>query len=348
MDPDADVGADVPLDAAVPPLPFVGGGVSSPPIPSGPVAFPLPPVVLRVLPLQQSSAPVGFIYDASPDPVDGGLVAAASAFFSHQGHKVFHDPCPDLEAYCRSMGVPPSTVVNIDRLPDYLLTSGLEILASWAAPSPTGAALAGTAFMAAYLSPSSSGVGTSRPLGPSSSSARPMGGLSSLSASTSAPPQSLSWAGLVFQGLRVAIKFTGVLLFRDLAFRRIHMVRPHPTPVPPLRLSSGARFQRSVPLSAIRMSARPNLFTRILGGFVGGLGLLLLSRLLLPPALLRLGGPILTRMCPCLHPPATARSRLWYLLGGFVLGLRLADITLAALPRHPLAVVGGSLLLFLR
>jgi hypothetical protein len=191
MDPDADVGADVPLDAAVPPLPFVGGGVSSPPIPSRPVAFPLPPVVLRVLPLQQSSAPVGFIYDASPDPVDGGLVAAASAFFSHQGHKVFHDPCPDLEAYCRLMGVPPLTVVNIDRLPDYLLTSGVEILASWAAPSPTGAALAGTAFMAAYLSPSSSGVGTSRPLGPSSSSARPMGGLSSLSASTSAPPPSL-------------------------------------------------------------------------------------------------------------------------------------------------------------
>ena len=188
MDPNANVGADVPSDVAVPPPPFGGGGVSSPPIPSGPAVFSLPPIVLRVLPLQQSSAPVGFIYDASPDPVDGGLVAAASAFFSHQGHKVFHDPCPDLEAYCRSMGVPPSTVVNIDRLPDYLLTSGLEILASWAAPLLTNAALAGTAFMATYLSPSSSGVGTSRPLGPSSSSARPMGGLSSLSARTSAPP----------------------------------------------------------------------------------------------------------------------------------------------------------------
>ena len=157
MDPDADVGADVPLDAAVPPPPIVGGGVSSPPIPSGPAAFSLPPVILRVLPLQRSSAPVGFIYDASPDPVDGGLVAAASAFFSHQGHQVFHDPCPDLEAYCRSMGVPPSTVVNIDRLPDYLLNSGLEILAGWAAPLPADAAMAGTASMASYLSPSSSG-----------------------------------------------------------------------------------------------------------------------------------------------------------------------------------------------
>ena len=124
MDPDADVGADVPSDAAVPPPPFVGGGVSSSPIPSGPAAFSLPPVVLRVLPLRGSSAPVGFIYNASPDPVNGGLVAAASAFFSHQGHQVFHDPCPDLEAYCCSMGVPPLTVVNIDRLPGYLLTSG--------------------------------------------------------------------------------------------------------------------------------------------------------------------------------------------------------------------------------
>ena len=124
MDPDADIGTDVPLDAAVPPPPFVGGGVSSSPIPSGPAAFSLPPVVLRVLPLRGSSAPVGFIYNASPDPVNGGLVAAASAFFSHQGHQVFHDPCPDLEAYCCSMGVPPLTVVNIDRLPGYLLTSG--------------------------------------------------------------------------------------------------------------------------------------------------------------------------------------------------------------------------------
>jgi hypothetical protein len=125
------------------------------------------------------------------------------------------------------------------------------------------------------------------------------------------------------------------------------MVHPHPTAVPPLRLSSGARFQRSVPPSAIRMSARPDLFTRILGGFVGGLGLLP-SWLLLPPALLRLGGPILTRMCPCLHPPAAARSHLRYLWGVFVLGLWLADIMVAALPRHPLAVVGGSLHLFLR
>jgi hypothetical protein len=145
-----------------------------------------------MLPLQRLSAPAGFIYDASPDPVDGGLVAMASAFFSHQGHQVFHDPCPDLEAYCRSMGVPPLTVVNIDCLSDYLLNSGLEILAGWAAPSPTNAALAGTAFMASYLSPSSSGVGTSGPLGPSSSSVRPMGGLSSLSARASAlPPVSI-------------------------------------------------------------------------------------------------------------------------------------------------------------
>ena len=182
MDPDADVGANVSSGTAVPSPPIVGGGVSSSLIPSGPVAFSLPPIVLRVLSLRGSSTPIGFIYNAFPDPVDGGLVVAASAFFSHQGHQVFHDPCPDLEAYCRSIGVPPSMVVYIDRLPDYLLHSGLEILAGLAALPPTDAALAGTAFMASYLSPSSSGVCTLGSLGPSSLSARPMGGLSSLSA----------------------------------------------------------------------------------------------------------------------------------------------------------------------
>ena len=145
----------------------------------------------------------------------------------------------------------------------------------------------------------------------------------------------------------MVIKSKRGLPFWVLAFRRTHMVRPHPVALPPLWLSSGARFQRSVPPSAIRMSARPDFFTRILGGFVGGLGLLPLW-LLLPPALLRLSGPILTRMCPCLHPPTAACSRLRYLLGGFVLVLWLADFTVAALPRYHLAVVGGSLHLFLR
>ena len=58
------------------------------------------PVVLRVLPLRGSPAPIGYIYDASPE-ADGGLLAAASAFFSHQGHQVFHDPCLNLAAHCR-------------------------------------------------------------------------------------------------------------------------------------------------------------------------------------------------------------------------------------------------------
>ena len=129
-----------------------GGGDPSPSAPSVGVSFSLHHLVLRVLPLRGSSAPVGFIYDATPDPIYGGLLAAASAFFTHQGHQVFHDPCPDFVAYCRSMGLQPSTVVPVDRLPDYLLSSGLEILA--AAPSPTDIELTGTAFMAAYLSPS--------------------------------------------------------------------------------------------------------------------------------------------------------------------------------------------------
>ncbi len=58
-----------------------GGGDPSPSAPSVGVSFSLPPVVLRVLSLQGSSAPVGFIYDATFDPMDGGLLAAALAFF---------------------------------------------------------------------------------------------------------------------------------------------------------------------------------------------------------------------------------------------------------------------------
>ena len=103
-------------------------------------------MVLRVLPLRGSPAPIGYIYDATPD-ADGGLLAAASAFFSHQGHQVFHDPCPDLAAYCRSRGVV-SSVVPVDRMPDHILSSGLELLDGLFAPSPTAS---GTAFMAAYL-----------------------------------------------------------------------------------------------------------------------------------------------------------------------------------------------------
>ena len=58
------------------------------------------PVVLRIMPLLGSQAPIGYIYDPTPArDGDGGLLAAASAFFSHQGHQVFLDPCPDLAAY---------------------------------------------------------------------------------------------------------------------------------------------------------------------------------------------------------------------------------------------------------
>jgi hypothetical protein len=109
------------------------------------VPFPTP-VVLRVLPLRGSPAPVGYIYGATPD-ADGGLLAAASAFFSHQGHQVFHNPCPDLEAYRWTRGVVLS-VVPVDYLPDHILSLGLELLDGIFAPSPTDS---GTAFMAAYL-----------------------------------------------------------------------------------------------------------------------------------------------------------------------------------------------------
>jgi hypothetical protein len=145
MDPDANA---PPLVPAVPPPPVGGhGNHSLPP--------PLSPMVLRVLPLWGSSAPVNFIYDATPD-LDGGLLAAALAFFSHQGHQVFHDPCPDLAKYCRAMGVLALAVVSIDRLPNHLLSSGLELMLGLRAPSPTDAKFMGTMFMAMYLLPTAS------------------------------------------------------------------------------------------------------------------------------------------------------------------------------------------------
>jgi hypothetical protein len=147
MDPDADAPPSV---SAVPPPP-VGGhwNTSLPP--------PLSPMVLQVLPLWGSSAPVGFIYDATPDP-DGGLLAAALAFFSHQGHQVFHDPCLNLAEYCWAMGVLASAVVFVDRLPDHLLLLGLELMLVLRAPSPTNEEFMGTMFMAAYLLPTASGL----------------------------------------------------------------------------------------------------------------------------------------------------------------------------------------------
>jgi hypothetical protein len=107
------------------------------------------PMVLQIMPLPGSLAPIGYIYD--PDPAcdgDGGLLAAASAFFTHQGHQVFHDPCPDLTAYRKDWRVT-ATIINVDRLPDHVLSAGLDLLKT---PSPPlDADTLGTSFMAAYL-----------------------------------------------------------------------------------------------------------------------------------------------------------------------------------------------------
>jgi hypothetical protein len=53
------------------------------------------------LPKAGSSAPVGYIYDPdlSQDGGEGRLLAASAAFFTHHGHEVLWDPCPDLTAY---------------------------------------------------------------------------------------------------------------------------------------------------------------------------------------------------------------------------------------------------------
>ena len=55
------------------------------------------PVVLCIMPKAGSSAPIGYIYDPDPshDGGEGGLLAAAAAFFTHQGHDVVWDtPAP--------------------------------------------------------------------------------------------------------------------------------------------------------------------------------------------------------------------------------------------------------------
>jgi hypothetical protein len=138
------------LDAPAPPPSNRETGASSPaPMSAAGTVVPFPsPVVLWVLPLCGSLAPVGYIYDATPD-ADGGLLAAASVFFSHHGHQVFHDPCPDLAAYHRTWGVVSVlSIIPVDRLPDHILSSGLELLEGLLAPSPTDS---GTAFLAAYL-----------------------------------------------------------------------------------------------------------------------------------------------------------------------------------------------------
>ena len=142
MDPD-----DL-LDAPAPPPSNREAGASSPSpmLAAGTVVPFLSPVVLRVLPLRGSPAPVGYIYDATPD-ADGGLLAAAFAFFSHHGHQVFYDPCPDLAAYRQSRVVVLS-IILVNRLPDHIFSLGLELLEGLLAPSPTDS---GTAFLAAYL-----------------------------------------------------------------------------------------------------------------------------------------------------------------------------------------------------
>jgi hypothetical protein len=107
------------------------------------------PVVLQIMPLLGSAAPIGYIYDPQRT-LNGkwGLLAAAAAFFSHQGHQIFYDPCPDLAAYRTGRGVT-AMIINVDWLPDHVLLAGLDLLD--ATPSPPNADALGTSFMVAYL-----------------------------------------------------------------------------------------------------------------------------------------------------------------------------------------------------
>jgi hypothetical protein len=106
------------------------------------------PVVLRIMPLIGSQAPIGYYNPTPARDGDGGLLEAASAFFAHQGHQVFLDSCPDLAAY-RQAGGFTEPIVKVDRLPNHVLTAGLNLLES-SSPSSAVDAL-GMSFMAAYL-----------------------------------------------------------------------------------------------------------------------------------------------------------------------------------------------------
>ncbi len=76
-------------EATLPPPLAAASPASAPPsaMPLPPVvrAPALPLVVLWVMPLCSSPVLISYIYDATPNP-DGRLLAAASVFFSHQGH----------------------------------------------------------------------------------------------------------------------------------------------------------------------------------------------------------------------------------------------------------------------
>jgi hypothetical protein len=107
------------------------------------------PTVLRIMPLPGSPAPIGYFYDPNPArDGDGGLLAAASSFFTHQGHQVFHDPCLDLGAYHKARRVT-ATIIDVDWLPDHILSMGLDLLEPSSPPSDVDAL--GMSFMAAYL-----------------------------------------------------------------------------------------------------------------------------------------------------------------------------------------------------
>jgi hypothetical protein len=99
------------------------------------------PVVLRIMPLLGSPAPIGYIYDPTPArDGDGGLLAAASAFFAHQGHQVFLDPCPDLAAYRRAGGFT-EPIIDEYRLYDHVLSTrqyfqdSFNFLRGWGGPA---------------------------------------------------------------------------------------------------------------------------------------------------------------------------------------------------------------------
>jgi hypothetical protein len=135
------------LEAALLPPPAAASPAAAPPLAAPPPpavqALALPPVVLWEMPLCGSPTPIGYIYDATPNP-DGGLLAAASALF-----QVVHDPCPDLAAYQQDLGGL-ATIIPVNCLPDHILSLGLELMEGLFASSPVD--ILGTLFMAAYLS----------------------------------------------------------------------------------------------------------------------------------------------------------------------------------------------------
>ncbi len=203
-------------------------------------------------------------------------MAAALAFFSHHGHQVFHDPCPDLAAYHQTRGVV-SSIIPVNCLPDHILSSGLELLEGLLAPSPTNS---GTAFLAAYLaSPPSATSVSNMPYGQRPA---PWATISSLGGTSCVPggsalrapaPHDTAFTGSRFGGISSEQQASPSAAFSIWGGARVSLGGVPGPPLPPMTLLSrglAARIQTGILLLGcsypIRLDWRRCTLHSLMGG----------------------------------------------------------------------------------